>query len=842
MVSSGLVFEATSVCAGFQLAPACPQLVMPQSPLTHISLSSRSNAALRAAIRFPTASGGCGKLTLAAAAIVCLCAPISAERIATGTTPVRFNRDVRPILSGKCFACHGPDEAARQGDLRLDDRAAASGVLSSERPEDSILLARIKTADDTRRMPPAESQKQLSAAEVEILDRWISAGAPYEQHWAFVPLKRTASPRDLPGLAENSIDAFVRRRLASEDLGLSPPADRRTLIRRVTLDLTGLPPTPTEIQDYLADLSDADTAYENVVDRLLNSPRFGEHFAYRWLDAARYADSDGYESDPLRTMWPWRDWVVAAFNSNMAYDDFLTEQLAGDLLDSPTLPQRLATGFNRNHRLNNEGGILPEEWLIEYVADRTETAVTVFMGLTWGCARCHDHKFDPITQADYYRFFAFFHNVPEKGKARGDRDAAPMLHVPRLDLMGEYEANSVRLESLLKASGVSQSEDERQSRENEICALELRQSELLKTGAKVMVMAEMDKPRATHILTRGAYDRPGVRVDAGTPSWLPGMTEGLPRNRLGLARWLTNPEHPLTARVAVNRFWEHYFGRGLVKTQEDFGSQGDAPSHPELLDFLAREFVTSGWNVKKLQKLIVCSQTYRQSSQATPALLRHDPENRLLGRGARLRLSAAIIRDQALVVSGLLNEQMGGAPVKPYQPEGLWREIIKGGKVYYRDSGDKLYRRSLYTLWRRAVKPPLMMLLDANERDTCRVTQKRTNTPLQALLLLNDVTFVEAARAFAARLIRDGGDSPAERVRLAMEFVVARPPTEHEQKILLSKLDEYLAHYRADTDAARKLIGTGESRTPSDLNAPELAAYTAVARILLNLDETLTRE
>ncbi len=766
---------------------------------------------------------------------------------------VQYNRDIRRILSDNCFACHGRDAEHREGGLRLDQREGALAEADSgERsivPGDvstSELYRRIISDDEDERMPPPDSNKTLTREEVDLVRRWIEQGATYQAHWSFVPPAKVTPPAVKAQQVNNDIDRFVFARLKREGLVPSPQANRRTLIRRVALDLTGLPPTPDEVDAFVNDQRPIDAAYEMVVDRLLKSPRYSEHMAYVWLDAARYADSDGYESDPLRNMWPWRDWVVWALNENMPYDQFVIEQLAGDLLPGATMRQRLATGFNRNHRLNNEGGILPEEWLVEYVADRAETTATVFMGLSWGCGRCHEHKYDPETQEDYYRLFAFFHNLPEKGSARGDSTAEPMLSVPRLANIETFEANDAALQELKKQlSEVAQDDT---SIKDQIASLEKTQAQLLKTGAKVMVMADMPEPRQTHVLVRGAYNRPGKPVTMGTPTWLPLMEESWPKNRLGLARWLVDRRHPLTARVAVNRIWAQHFGIGLVKTQDDFGTQGEPPSHPDLLDYLALRFIETGWDVKELHKLIVMSSTYRQTSNVAATLdnaksgYETDPENRLLARGPRIRLPAAVIRDQALAVSGLLVEQRGGPPVKPYQVAGLWREIIKGGPTYKRDTGDKLYRRSLYTLWRRAVKPPLMLLLDANERDTCKVSQQRTNTPLQALLLLNDVTFVEAARGLAERLIREGGDDVADRISYGMKLTTCRGPTAEELAILKEELESYRASYRTVPEAAKALIAIGESKPNAQIPAAELAAYTALARLLLNLDETITSE
>ena len=797
---------------------------------------------------------------------------------------VDFNRDVRPILSDKCFNCHGPDKGTREAKLRLDVREDALKVIVPGKPEESELIYRVTATDPEEVMPPRKTHKKVSRKETSILRQWITEGAPYAQHWSFVSLKKPKLPAE-SAWTRNEIDRFVEARLPGKP---SPRADRRTLIRRVTLDLTGLPPTPAEVSAFLADSADDDAAFEKVVDRLLASPHYGEHMTYSWLDAARYADSDGYESDPLRTMWPWRDWVIAAFNANMPYDQFITEQLAGDLLENASMRQRLATGFNRNHRLNNEGGILPEEWVVEYVCDRAETTATVFMGLTWGCARCHDHKYDPISQADYYQLFAFFNTMDEKGSSRGASTAQPMLQVSAPGQLDKFEALQKELAPVEKALAQRRTSKEFRAAYKAWLAdkpklpkalaktpvakwksaqktqaethflhnvdaggkalfadsakLRRERDALSKTGAKVMVMADMAEPRQTHILMRGAYDKPGDKVSAGTPSWLPPMDEALPRNRLGLAKWLVSPEHPLTSRVAVNRMWQRFFGAGLVKTQEDFGSQGEPPSHPELLDYLAWLFIDSGWNVKAMQKFMVMSSAYRQLSRVTSEMLEQDPENRLLGRGPRYRLAAPVIRDQALAVSGLLNPAVGGPPVKPYQPAGLWKEVIKGSPVYKRDEGDKLYRRSMYTLWRRAVKPPLMTLLDANERDTCRVNHKRTNTPLQALLLLNSTTFVELSRGLASRMLSEGGDSAESRIRYAMQLTTARKPSPEEMTILSDSLKGYLAAYQADAESARSLLTVGASAPEDGLDPGELAAYTALARVLLNLDETISKE
>ena len=804
---------------------------------------------------------------------------------------IDFNRQIRPILSNKCFQCHGPDAEARQADLRLDMRDAALAAIVPGKPEKSELIARVTHSDVDLRMPPVDSPKKVSPRELKILRQWIEEGAKFDGHWSFQPIIKPAVPKVSDSKwIKNEIDRFILRKLKREGMTPSPEADPRTLLRRISLDLTGLPPTEEEYAEFASNPD-----LEVAIDRLMKSPRYGEHMAWRWLDAARYADSDGYESDPLRNMWPWRDWVVDAFNRHMPYDQFIIEQLAGDQLENASLRQRLATGFNRNHRLNNEGGVDPDEWLIEYVCDRAETTATVFMGLTWQCARCHDHKYDPITSKDYYQLFDFFHQLPEIGNGRGSNNAPPMIEVSALEQLEEFAKVSSELKvlqselnALIQTDEFSQalkmwkeslsSEESKRSKlpgdlgkkkvadwdaklkeqarqhflknvypatselRKKMGPIEKRNAALRATGSKVMVMEDRAERRKSFILERGAFDQPRAEVSADTPSFLMPMDSSLPRNRLGLAQWLVDPKHPLTARVAVNRTWERFFGTGLVKTSEDFGSQGESPSHPELLDYLAQRFIDSGWNLQELQKLILMSATYRQSSHVTPDQLSRDPDNRLLGRGPRYRLPAAVIRDQSLEASGLLVEKVGGPPVKPYQPEGLWKEIIKGRVVYKRDKGEKLYRRSLYTLWRRAVKPPLMSLLDANGRDTCAVNMKQTNSPLQALLLLNDVTFVEHARGLATRILKSPSQSDVERINRGVRYVLGRPASNRELEILGEELEHQRQYFAADSEATQKFLGIGESSPDESLDAVELAAMTCVARVLLNLDETLTKE
>jgi hypothetical protein len=889
-----------------------------------------------------------------------------------------FNREVRPILSDKCWTCHGADAASKKIALRLDQEKPTQAARGS-------IVKRIVA----RQMPPAHTGSKLSDAEIRTLTEWADAGAPWQKHWAYLPPVREVG---------GSIDGFVRARLAKEGLKPAAPAKRETLLRRLSLDLTGLPPTLEEL--------DRNEPYEAAVDRMLASPRFAERMTARWLDAARYADTNGYQTDGERVMWRWRDWVIDAFQKNMPFDQFILEQMAGDLLPNATLSQRIATGFQRNHRGNGEGGIVAAEYLAEYAADRVETMSTVFLGSTVGCARCHNHKYDPFTQKDFYQFFAYFHNIGERGRYFKYGNTPPFIHAPTseqaaklkaldaavakaearlksgeakgpltwkptLDLIpldkaapsytdrftvaarvsvkdgeiiaktvagedpmgfgvhlkqGHVQVNLVQrwLDDAIRveteralpagethhvaftydgsklASGLKIYVDGKQEKlkvlvdelnqdfvvkepirirpsatetrifGRELPALEVaflagtadgseaRRRQYLETQDKVawaevvrvrrereayldevptvMVMQEMPQPLQAHLLIRGAYDRPGEPVSPGVPASLGKIPDGLPNNRLGLARWLISKENPLTARVTVNRIWQGLFGTGLVKTSEDFGAQGEWPSHPELLDWLAVEFVESGWNIKQLVKTIVMSDTYRQSSDANPELLAKDPENRLLARSSRLRLDAQQVRDQALLVSGLLVEKVGGPSARPYQPVGLWKEL-SGGADYQTDKGEGLYRRSLYTFWKRTSPPPAMANFDAAGRETCVVRESRTNTPLQALNLMNDVTFLEASRKLAERMM-------ASKLGIADGFrmVTSRSASEAELAVLKGALERHRSTFQKDPQAARNLLAHGDSARNPKLDEVDLAAHTLVASMLLNLDEGITRE
>src|SRR5262245_25003862 len=1042
-----------------------------------------------------------------------------AANLPKAAVPIDFDREVRPILSDNCFACHGPDENQRKAKLRFDTKEGAfakPGVITPGDASKSRLYQRISSKDQDMVMPPASSGHKLTEKQIETIRRWIDEGARWNDHWAFVPPKRPEIPTvKNTAWVRNPIDSFILARLEREGLKPQPEADRTTLLRRVYLDLTGLPPTPAEVDAFLADRSP--DAYEKVVDKLLASPHYGERMAMVWLDLARYADTHGYHIDSHRDMWPWRDWLIRAFNENKRFDQFTIEQLAGDLLPEAAQDQKIATGFNRNHMINFEGGAIPEEYLNEYVIDRVETTATTWLGLTMGCARCHSHKYDPISQKEFYQFYAFFNSVPEVGLDGRTGNAAPILTLPTDEQKAEQQRLTRSLQDLTDAlsdknvaplkqewektlsgrvavapvagitahyeldGGLSDSsghyrqgrtlngdptfgggmvnravsldgqtmlsfgdagafdagdqftfalwmrpgigkignfafqkiEDEKTRRGYELIfekthlidiqrwaapltlrlisqwpdnAIVVRTKEsfnnndwkhlaftydgsgraaglkvflngkpaeievvrdalngLIKTGAELiiggkqtgrayngglddmrlysrvlggreiedlavnypvrailsgvggkrtkeeedrlreyfltevapeemrrqyaelkdvrkrkqavdktilntMVMMELGKPRDTFILARGDYRNKTEKVSPGVPAILPPLPvkfmEGL--NRLTLAKWLVDPNHPLTSRVAVNRFWQMYFGHGIVKTVEDFGVQGEPPVHPELLDWLSTAFISTGWDVKAMQKLILTSATYRQSSRVTPELHEKDPENRLLARGPRHRLSAETIRDNALAVSGLLNDEIGGRSVLPYQPPGLWEEMAFGDgfsmQEYVQSRGRDLYRRSMYTFWKRTVPPATMATFDSPDREKCVARRAVTNTPLQALIILNDPTYVEAARAMAQRTLREGGKNAGSRIVYIFRLALARKPSRREARVLLDLLSQQLVNYRKDKKAATDLLRVGESAADDKIDQAELAAWTMLASAILNLDETITKE
>jgi hypothetical protein len=1027
---------------------------------------------------------------------------------------VDFNREIRPILSDNCFKCHGPDDKHRMANLRLDlrdggaftQRAKGPLIVSGDAAK-SVLYLRISNPDKNRRMPPPNAELTLSAQQVQLIKQWIDEGAKWETHWAFsAPVHPAVPPVKDAGWVRNPIDNFILARLEGEGLRPSPEADRITLLRRVSFDLTGLPPTPEEIAAFLADKSP--DAYERQVDRLLHSPHYGERMAMQWLDLARYADSHGYHIDSHRDMWPWRDWVIRAYNQNLPFDRFTILQLAGDQLPDAGTDDKIATGFNRNHMINFEGGAIPEEYLVEYVADRAETTSNTWMGLTMGCARCHNHKYDPISQKEFYQFFAFFNSVDEKGLDGKTGNAAPSLQLPtpeqeargkelaaqlksaeaainaqritdaitawkaslagkpapvdhtalaahyqmdgsladssghyldgrtvkgdptfgegqiakavsfdgqtiitlgnaggfernqpfslalwvrppgsklpepvlekisdaktrrgfelwfdepilvgiqnrasqmEVRITSDWPRNSLRvrtrehyaradwkhfaftydgsgkaaglrlyvdgtpaetevLSDTLDGSirsdaelqiGVKETDagsfsgslddlrfynralaaqelayiageypvrailsgvggkltknEEARLREYyltqvadpslraqyaELKALREKSAELQKQILTTMVMSEMEKPRDTFVLARGDYRNQTDKVDPGTPAILPPLAhKGKRATRLDLAEWLVDPVHPLTARVAVNRYWQMYFGVGIVKTAENFGSQGEPPSHPELLDWLATEFIRTKWDIRAMQRLIVTSAAYRQSSKVTPQLLEKDPENRLIARGPRFRLPAEMVRDNALALSGLLNPAIGGASVFPYQPKGLWEEMAFGDgfsmQTYVQSHGPDLYRRSMYTFWKRTVPPAQMSVFDAPDREKCTVRRTVTNTPLQALVLLNDPTYLESARMLAERVLKQAGRDPGRRAALAFELATSRKPDKSEIAILTRLAKQAVSD---------QILTNGESPVDPKMDRKELAAWTVVTSAILNLDETITVE
>jgi hypothetical protein len=943
---------------------------------------------------------------------------------------VDFHKEIRPILSNACFSCHGFDSKSRMAGLRLDTREGAFAVRKSGalivpgKPEASLLLQRVLQADPARRMPPEYSHKSLTAAEKETLRRWIAQGAPWKEHWAWNAPVRPELP---VGSAKNPIDRFMAAKLQSQGLTSAPEADRRTLARRVSLDLTGLPPEPADVEAFVNDPSP--DSYGKLLERLFASPHYGEHRARYWLDAARYADTHGIHNDNYREMWPYRDWVIQAFNRNMPFDRFTVEQIAGDLMPNRTVEQQIASGFHRCNATTAEGGSIDDEVLAMYAKDRADTTGAVFLGLTIGCATCHDHKFDPITQRDFYAMTAFFRNTTQAAMDGNIAQTPPVIPVPASDrdrenwrtlperrkklaeeleamraravalasldadprerLAGEVDhaafrgegpfSISARFEMPLDASKpvrvfakadakdrnrgwrvdvengiviariagdrgeeatvrpsakfapgsthhIAISHDgagdggglvlwvdgrPRQSgnlyrrvsgsvvtgapvelgaaasdvryfhrllRDGEARSLALASAvaadfdlealrryrllrhdaefahadeELARLDAEILrirrespvthVMQEKpnEKPVA-RLLYRGAYDQPREELEAAVPGMLPPMPEGAPRNRLGLAQWLVAPENPLMARVTVNRFWQELFGTGLVKTPDDFGSQGEAPTHPELLDWLAVEFRESGWDVQKLLRLMLTSNAYKQSAAATPLKLQKDPENRLLSRGPRFRMDAEMVRDYALAASGLLNPAIGGPSVKPYQPEGIWEAVAmlsSDTRNYKRDTGGKLYRRSLYTFWKRSAPPPAMDAFNAPTREQCTVRRERTNTPLQALVTMNDIQFVEAARVLAERALRT-----ADPLREIAGRILARPLTLQEKTILNRALESYRGRYKSAPEDARKLVaGSGEKPADPALDPVEVASHAMLANLMLNLDETLVK-
>ncbi len=757
---------------------------------------------------------------------------------------VEYNRDVRPILSARCFACHGPDANQRKARLRLDQAEDGPGVrggrrvIAAGRPERSPLLGRITHANTSLRMPPADKGKPLSSGEVAVLRRWIGQGGAYEKHWAYLPPRRHIAPSvRAGGWPKSDADRFLLARIEAAGLIPAPEADPITLLRRLSFDLTGLPPTPDEVAALAADRRP--DAWERQVDRLLASPRYAERMATFWLDLVRYADTVGYHGDQEHAIYPFRDYVIQAFRDNVPFDRFTTEQLAGDLLPNPTLNQRIATGYNRVLQTTHEGGAQDAEYRTKYMADRVRNLSGVWLGATVGCAECHDHKFDPIKQKDFYSFVAFFADIQERG-TYGGPDATPAPRPPELTVLPPFEQEeAARLRAQLAREPDAASDPETAARRADLMR---RLAAVEKRQARTMVTVATE-PRTIRVLRRGDWmDDGGAVVAPGVPAILPALdTKGPRGTRLDLARWLTRPGHPLTARVFVNRIWQLLFGAGLCRSSDDFGAQGEWPTHPELLDTLAVQFVEQGWDVKRLIRSLVTTAAYRQSSQETAVLRSRDPENRLFARQARLRLPAEMIRDQALAASGLLVERLGGPAARPYQPDGYYALLNFPKRTYTADRGEQQYRRGVYMHWQRQYLHPMLRAFDAPSREECTVQRSQTNTPLAALALLNDPSFVETARALAARVLHDGLADDASRVAWMWRLVLSREPEPAEAAALLRLLEQERRRYRADPAAAAALVAVGQAPPPAATAAAELAAWTATGRVLLNLSETITR-
>lgn len=739
---------------------------------------------------------------------------------------VDYNFHIKPILSDNCYTCHGPDANKRKANLRLDIEETAFEELKESpgqyafvagSPNKSKAYVHMITDDPDEIMPPADSKLSLNSYEKRLIKEWIQQGAKFEKHWAYIsPLKAEVPKTETSDWGQNEIDGFILEKLLDNKVQPSEKAADETLIRRISLDLTGLPPQLEQTKELLA--LPSEEIITKAIDRFLSTPAYGERMTQEWLDVARYADSHGYQDDSYRTMWPWRDWVIHAFNKNLPYDEFLTWQLAGDLLPEANKEQILATGFNRNHPITQEGGVIHEEYRVNYVLDRTNTLGKGILGLTLECARCHDHKYDAISQENYYEFFSFFNQVNEKGlqmdavQAKNQKFFAdpPFITLTSKEINGVLDFVN------------------------------------LDEGQKINVMVMNDSaPKTTFILNRGEYDQPTDSVLPDTPEVIYPFSEKLPKNRLGLAKWVVDKNNPLTARVFVNRTWAMLFGRGLVETSEDFGVQGSLPTHPELLDWLAVDFMQHDWDIQYLLKKIMLSATYQQKSELRPDLKKSDPENKLLARAPRFRMSGEMIRDYILATSGLLNTEVGGPSVKPYQPPGLWAETNAGENrgvltKYIQDGGEDLYRRSLYTLWKRTLPPPTMTIFDAPNRDFCEVRRQNTNTPLQALALQNDIQVLEAARVLSQRMVAEKGDD-VDIVKDLFQRILVRSPKKEELLTLNEYFYDAVEMYTNDLEDAEKLVSIGEYQQ-LDADPAKTAALMLTTQVLYNLDETITKE
>ena len=733
---------------------------------------------------------------------------------------IDYNYHIRPILSDRCFKCHGPDANKRKANLRLDTPEGAYAAFKDNpsmhaivpgHPESSDAFQRLITKDTSLRMPTMNSHLTVSSHEIDLIEKWIKQGAVYKPHWAFIKPTKSELPDADEDWVRNPIDYFVYAKMAEKSLKPSAEASKEQLLKRVCLDLTGLPPT-LEMQDrFLKD--ESPQAYEKMVNELLGSKHYGEKMSIQWLDLARYADSHGYQDDGLRTMWPWRDWVIHAFNSNYSYAKFVTWQLAGDLLPKPSKEMLLATGFNRNHKITQEGGVIDEEYRVEYVNDRTNTFSKSFLALTFECARCHDHKYDPISQKDYYSTYAFFNQVPEKGLF-GTIDAS-FADPPNMSI------STKDVQSILKFIHKKDT-----------------------ASVDVMVMADSSKHRPTYVLSRGNYDMPGPEVGFGLPkSILPFTPAKYSQNRLGLARWVLDPQNPLTSRVFVNRMWAQFFGRGIVKTVGDFGMQGELPTHPELLDWLAVDFQTHGWNIKRLVKQVVMSATYRQASTVTSESQQVDPENIYLSRMSRIRIPAEQIRDQVLASAGILNKEIGGPSVKTYQPKGLWEVATSGrGSLmnYIQDHNQDLYRRGMYVFIKRTVPPPTMLIFDASNRDQCEVQRGRTNTPLQALVMMNDPHVLESSRVLASQFSHEKG-SIDEKLTRAFRRIVCRAPKDKELAMLKKYFEAEQNSCTQNPKKVQKLMKIGEYKQDKAAVTGSTAAMMLTIQLIFNLEEAIMR-
>lgn len=770
--------------------------------------------------------------------VACLLCCSSATR---AEPTLEFNRDIRPILSNNCFLCHGPDKAGRKGDLRLDiaqdvyeDRGEGVRLIVPGKPLESELYRRLVSHDPAKKMPPAKSRKTVTPREIATIKKWIEGGGEYQKHWSLMAPRRA----ELPAVknadwVRSPIDRFVLARLEQEKLKPSPEADRRTLIRRLSFDLTGLPPTPEAVDAFLADRRP--DAYERLVQDLLDSPAYGERMALYWLDLVRFADTGGYHSDNHRDVTPYRDWVIEAFNRNVPYDRFTIEQLAGDLLPDAQWPQKIASGYNRLLQTTEEGGAQAKEYAAKYFADRVRNVSTVWLGLTLGCTECHNHPYDPFTTKEFYQFGAFFADLQERPVGR--QAQTPILGPQEQAKIKSVEEQVGRMQQSIKKADAA----EAKKLQEEVKTLQ-KQKEAIEKSVPQTLISMAGAPRTIRILPRGNWlDETGEVVGPGTPASLPALKAAGERpTRLDLARWMVAPENPMTARVFANRMWMLLFGQGLSRSLDDLGSQGAWPTHPELLDWLALEFRESGWDVKALVRRIVTSNAYRQSSVAPAALRQRDPYNQLIARQGRFRLDAEMVRDNALAISGLLAPHVGGASVKPYQPAGYWRYLNFPTRDWTHDRNENQYRRGLYTYWQRTFLHPSLLAFDAPTREECTVERPRSNTPQQALVLLNDPTYVEAARAFAEKLLRKEGDDTA-RIHLAFRQALQRPATADELRVLTDLVRNHRQHYAANVKDAEAYLGVGERPVPASIAMAELAAWANVARTILNLHETITR-